>query len=162
MTHLSFYETSPDPLLLVSTSSHVVAALNADLGTITWRHVFETDPAVGAIRQMAVTGSHLATVSGSDPLFMRLWDPASGALVLEHLVRPGRVPDLVSLQKGRLYLVNLAGSDVEIISYEFDAKKMTESNRQIVLAPFPASNIANSFKVGDLTILNFSVLNSPT
>ena len=78
--------------------------------------------------------------------------------MLEHLVRPGRVPDLVSLQKGRLYLVNLAGSDVEIISYEFDAKKMTESNRQIVLAPFPASNIANSFKVGDLTILNFSVL----
>lgn len=144
--HLAWHEGSRDTLLIVGTGSNVLAGLDADLGTIKWRHNFEENNSIGEILDLALTGRHVVTVSGSHPLFLRIWDPISGALVQEHLVKQGRVPDMVSIQKGVLHLINYDGSDLEIVNYEYDTRKIGEAVRTIVPAPFPASTINNAFK----------------
>ena len=55
---------------------------------------------------------------------MRLWDSLSGALVQEHLVRAGRVADLVSVQGGMVVLVFYDGGEMEIVTKAFDSKKI--------------------------------------
>ena len=71
-----------------------------------------------------MTGRYSVSASGSDLIFVRLWDSLSGALVQEHLVRAGRVADLVSVQGGMVVLVFYDGGEMEIVTKAFDSKKI--------------------------------------
>ena len=137
---LGFHSTSITSVLVVITESNVVAGLDADSGTILWRHAFEDDE-VGQIWDLRVTGRHSVTASGSDLIFVRLWDSVSGALVQEHMVRARRVPDLVSVQGGKVVMVYYDGGEMEIVTQAFDSKKIGDAVKRVVKTPFQAGNI---------------------
>ena len=84
---------------------------------------------------------HAASVSGdANALLLRLWDPANGALVVEHLVKTnGREPDVVAIEGGRLVLVHWDGGEVEVVTHTFDSKKLGERESRRVASPFAAS-----------------------
>ena len=54
VNQLGFHTTSVTSVLVVVTESNVVAGLDADSGTILWRHVFESDE-LGKIWDLRVT-----------------------------------------------------------------------------------------------------------
>jgi len=141
--HLGFHTTSVTSVLVVATDSNVVAGLDADSGAILWRHVFENDE-LGKVWDLRVTGRYSVSASGTDLIFVRLWDSVSGAMVQEHLVRAGRVPDLVSVQGGRVVLGFYDGGEMEIVTHTFDAKKIGEAVRRIVKTPFQTGNIGGA------------------
>jgi len=137
---LGFHSTSKTSVLVVTTESNVVAGLDADSGTIMWRHAFEDDD-VGRIWDLRVTGRLSVTASGSDLIFVRLWDSVSGAMVQEHLVRASRVPDLVSVQGGKVVLIYYDGREMEIVTQAFDSKKIGDAVKRVVKTPFQTGNI---------------------
>jgi len=140
---LGFHTTSITSVLVVITESNAVAGLDADSGTILWRHAFEDDE-IGKIWDLRVTGRYSVTASGSDLVFVRLWDSVTGALMQEHLVRAGRVPDLVSVQGGKAVLVFNDGGEMEIVTHAFDAKKIGDAVKRVVKTPFQAGNIGGA------------------
>ena len=88
-----------------------------------------------------VGSRHAASVSGdASALFLRLWDPVNGALVVEHLVKTnGREADVVAIEGGRLVLVHWDGGEVEVVTHTFDSKKLGERESRRVASPFTAS-----------------------
>jgi hypothetical protein len=81
---------------------------------------------------------------GSDLIFVRLWDSVSGVLIQEHLVRVGRMPDLVSVQGGQLLLVFYDGGEMEIVTQAFDSKKIGEAVRRVVKTSFQIGNLGGA------------------
>jgi len=140
---LGYHSTSITSVLVVATESNVVAGLDADSGGLLWRHAFETD-VTGRIWDLKVSGRYSVSVSGSDLLFLRLWDSVSGALVQEHLVRAGRTPDLVSIQGGKLVCTFYDGGEMEIITHSFDAKKISDAVKKVVKTPFQTGDVAGA------------------
>lgn len=141
------FHTNPrTSVIVVGTAAHVLAGLDSYSGALLWRHVQEQEE-VGSIRDLAVTGKYTVSVSGpGEVLYLRLWDSVTGALVQEHLVKPGREPDVVSVQNGQLVLVNYDGGEVEILQYTYDAKKLGEAEKKVVTTPFPASKMIDSLE----------------
>ena len=103
-------------------------------------HAFEHDD-VGWIWDLRVKGLLLVTASGSDLIFVRLWDSVSGAMVQEYLVRVSRVPDLVSVQGGKVLLIYFDGREMEIVTRAFDSKKIGDAVKRVVKTPFQTGNI---------------------
>ena len=103
---------SQTSVLVVATKSHVVAGLDADNGVIRWRHVFEKED-IGNVWDLHVSQKtkQSVSVSGNELLFLRVWDSVSGALVVEHLVRADRAPDMVSVGQTRLVTVFYDGGE---------------------------------------------------
>ena len=144
-TNIGYYSTSKMSVLVVATKSHVVAGLDADNGVIRWRHVFERDD-TGHIWDLHVSqvSKHSASVSGHDQLWVRVWDSMSGVLVVEHLVRPDRVPDLVSIYSNNLVTVFYDGSEMEVVTYSYDNKKISESGRIVTKTPVQVGNVGGA------------------
>jgi len=139
--HAGFHSTPRTSVLVVGTKANVVAGLDSDSGSILWRHVQE-DGKIGTVTDLRVLGKHTISVSGpGQMLFLRIWDSVSGALVQEHLLRPGREPDLVSIQNGQVVLLTYDGGEMEILQYSFDNKKVGDGVRRVVSTTFPASNL---------------------
>jgi len=133
--HLEFYGTEQDPVIIVGTKKNVVAALDSDNGKIIWRHKFEEDEMTGIVRTVAISGKYAVSVSGSNDLYLRLWDPQRGALIQEHMIRVKTVPDLVHVTKSKLWTVNYQTGSVEVLSYYFDTKKLGDPVSQTVQVP---------------------------
>ena len=88
---------------------------------------------------LAVVGRHTSTVTGgAGELFLRWWDSQTGALVGEQLVRPGRVPDLVSLQPGPKLLLGYYGDNnqLELTTQTIDPKRVGEPDKAVMGVPF--------------------------
>lgn len=136
VTELGYHSTSPRlSVIVVATESHVVAGLDADNGVIRWRHVFETDE-VGEVRALHTSPrKHAVSVSGSQDLFVRVWNSETGVLLVEHLVRAARVPDLVTVTENKVVTIFYDGAEMEIVSYSFDSKKISESERFVTQSP---------------------------
>jgi len=143
VTHLGFHSSGVTSVLVVATESNVVAGLDADSGAIVWRHAFESDE-LGKVWDLRVVGRYSVSASGSDLIFVRYWDSVSGALLQEHLIRAGRVPDLVSVQGGRVVIVFYDGGEMEVVSQAIDTKKVGEAVKRIVKTPFQAGNIGGA------------------
>ena len=144
-TNIGYYSTSKMSVLVVATKSHVVAGLDADNGVIRWRHVFERDD-TGHIWDLHVSqvSKHSVSVSGHDQLWVRVWDSVSGVLVVEHLVRPDRVPDLVSIYYNTLVTVFYDGSEMEVVTYSYDNKKISESGRFVTKTPVQVGKVGGA------------------
>jgi len=140
---LGFHTNSVTSMLVVATDSNVVAGLDADSGAILWRHAFERDE-VGKVWDLRVSGRYSISASGTDQIFVRMWDTVSGAMVQEHLVRAGRIPDLVSVQGGRVVLVFYDGGEMEIVTHVFDAKKIGDAVKRVIKTPFQAGKIGGA------------------
>jgi len=140
VTDGGFYSSSKASVFVVATESHVVAGIDSDSGALIWRHAQEAED-IGAVRALKVGPRHAASVSGdANALFLRLWDPVNGALVVEHLVKTnGREPDVVAIEGGRLVLVHWDGGEVEVVTHTFDSKKLGERESRRVASPFAAS-----------------------
>ena len=136
---------------MVATKSHVVAGLDADNGVIRWRHVFEKED-IGNVWDLHVSQKtkQSVSVSGNELLFLRVWDSVSDALVVEHLVRVDRAPDLVSVGQTRL----VTGGELEIITYNFDNKKISEGQRFISRTPVQVGKVGGAVcKITDAMVV---------
>ena len=133
---LGYHSTSPRlSVLVVATDSHVVAGLDADNGAIRWRHVFETEE-LGEVRALHVSArKHSVSVSGNQNLFVRVWNSETGVLMVEHLVRAARLPDLVAVTENKVVTIFYDGAEMEIVTYSFDSKKISESDRFVTRSP---------------------------
>jgi len=140
---LGFHTSSVNSVIVAITERNVVAGLDADSGSILWRHAFESDD-LGNIWDIYVSGRHSVTVSGSDFLFIRLWDSVSGALIQEHLVKSGRVPDEVKVVGNKLVMLFYDGSEMEIITHSFDSKKIGDASKRILKTPFQVGKIGGA------------------
>ena len=135
VTDLGYFSTSRVSVLVVATESHVVAGLDADNGVIRWRHVFEKED-LGKVWDLHVTPhKHSVSVSGNENLFVRVWNSETGVLVVEHFVRANRLPDLVTVTDNKLLTVFYDGAEMELVTYSFDSKKISESDRFVLAAP---------------------------
>ena len=135
VTDLGYFSTSRVSVLVVATDSHVVAGLDADNGVIRWRHVFEKEE-IGKVWDLHVTPhKHSVSVSGNENLFVRVWSSETGVLVVEHLVRASRVPDLVAVTENKIATVFYDGAEMELVTYSFDNKKISESERFVLASP---------------------------
>ena len=145
VSHMGYYSNSQTSVLVVATKSHVVAGLDADNGVIRWRHVFEKED-IGHVWDLHVSQKtkHSVSVSGHELLFLRVWDSISGALVVEHLVRADRVPDLVSVIQGKLVTVFYDGGEMEIVTYSYDNKKIGEGKKSIIKTPLQVGNVGGA------------------
>ena len=144
-SHVGYFSNSQTSVLVVATKSHVVAGLDADNGVIRWRHVFEQEE-IGRVWDLHVsaTSRHSVSVSGAELLFVRVWDSVTGALVVEHLARPGRVPDLVSVSANKLVTVFYDGGEMEIVTYSFDHKKLGEGEKVISRTPVQVGSVGGA------------------
>ena len=141
----------PSNSLVVASKSHVVAGLDADNGVIRWRHVFEKED-IGNVWDLHVSQKtkQSVSVSGNELLFLRVWDSVSDALVVEHLVRVDRAPDLVSVGQTRL----VTGGELEIITYNFDNKKISEGQRFIIRTPVQVGKVGGAVcKITDAMVV---------
>jgi len=144
VTDLGYFSTSRLSVLVVATDSHVVAGLDADNGVIRWRHVFETEE-LGKVWDLHVSPhKHSVSVSGTENLFVRLWNSETGVLVVEHLVKASRVPDLVAVTDNKLLTVFYDGGEMELVSYSFDTKKISEAERFVTASPEQVGALAGS------------------
>ena len=140
---------------MVATKSHVVAGLDADNGVIRWRHVFEKED-IGNVWDLHVSQKtkQSVSVSGNELLFLRVWDSVSDALVVEHLVRVDRAPDLVSVGQTRLVTVFYDGGEMEIVTYNFDNKKISEGQRSISRTPVQVGKVGGAVcKITDAMVV---------
>jgi len=146
VTHAGFHSTPKASVLVVATESHVIAGLDSDSGALLWRHAQEKD-SLGQVLDLIISGRHSVSVSGEATfLFLRLWDSVTGALVQEHLVRPSRTPDMVSVQTGHLVLVYLDGTELELVTHSYDTKKLGDGVRRVMESPFPATLLGQGVK----------------
>ena len=144
-SNVGYFADSKISMLILATKSHVVAGLDADNGVIRWRHVFKSDD-IGQVWDMHVSDNsrHCTSVSGNEMLFVRVWDSVSGALVVEHLVRADRAPDLVSVHDNNLVTVNYDGNEMEIVSYNYDNKKIGDGVKIVSRTPFHTGNLGGA------------------
>ena len=155
VSHMGYYSNTKTSVLVVATKSHVVAGLDADNGVIRWRHVFEKEE-IGHVWDLHVSQKtkHSVSVSGHELLFLRVWDSVSGALVVEHLVRADRVPDLVSVTQGKLVTVFYDGREMELVTYSYDNKKISEGKKSVIQTPFQVGRVGGaSCKMTDTMVL---------
>ena len=59
----------------------ICLSLDSDDGKIVWRHKFEDDKETGSILAIGRLNRNIVSVSGSQNLFIRLWEPKHGAIV---------------------------------------------------------------------------------
>ncbi|XP_034941142.1 ER membrane protein complex subunit 1 isoform X2 [Chelonus insularis] len=134
----SFDTVSTTKKIIVVTEENVFSALHLKSGQLLWRRVFEKEGKIHALSDVS-DGGDLITVSGSVPVLVRIWDPATGHILNEWPLaeqNPERLKDVKwHLKDGILYhILPLYSSGVQIISY--DSKTGEKLKNQSVSAPF--------------------------
>jgi len=144
-THMGYYSNSQTSVLIVATKSHAVAGLDADNGVIRWRHVFERD-SIGHVWDLHVSSKskYCVSVSGNELLFLRVWDSVNGALVVEHMIKADRKPDLVSVSGKQLITVFYDGGEMEVVTYNYDNKKIGDAVKFVTRSPVQVGNIGGA------------------
>ncbi|XP_054268217.1 ER membrane protein complex subunit 1 isoform X2 [Macrosteles quadrilineatus] len=112
----NFESKPPSKKVFVATEENVIAALSTKTGEIVWRQILERDDN-GKVQLLHVDGE-MVTVTGSGPFTVRGWNANSGSLLYEWSITTASGPSIRwSIYRGKLYLVNIVDSQVEVSAY---------------------------------------------
>ena len=73
-----------------------------------------------------------------------MWDSVNGALVVEHMVKAERKPDLVRVSGKQLITVFYDGGEIEVVTYNYDNKKIGDAVKFVTRYVFFLSNTMSS------------------